>query len=578
MMTTLGCQSTPPGKVGVDTVPVQTTKAPRKAPRTEATHRAGTRDLTPLLDEAELRLAEGDPYLAHVMLRGLDLAEADDQSAQRAASLRIESSIELGLLDESFEWLASPDLDPAEAARLRAELCEERGDDACVFRQLVTVAASSEQPGAFSDRIWNALTRAASKTDVSTLGADDLSAGWLALLNIVQRSQSLESEKAAWEAWKLSRPNHPAATGLPDALKYLESTGTSETATVAVLLPLSGQLQPIGRAVRDGLMSAHVAEVAASGEQAHLPTLRFYDAAATALPELKDRALSEGATLIVGPILRDGVIALANQAPPVPVIALNYIDTNAGGPRPPDFFQMGIAIEDEAKGIAELLNQKGYERLLFVVSSAGWAERALRQIRESWPHEPLVLRVQSAGEITGQVGGVLSSTPEFLRKTSIQTITGLPVVISPGKRHDVDAIVALTDPVQTSTLGPALTYHAFGRVDTYMGTQSFRSANDVSGLGSVTVSDLPVMLAKEGFDSTLRRSWLGQSAADISFFALGADAYRLLRRMPLGDAGSTRTLWGSSGLLLLGTDRTVRRVQTFGTFRNGVLQPLVQRD
>ncbi len=579
MMTSQGCQSTLPSSDKKEVAPAKAAPTQKHSTPKQTSRAGGNEDFTLLLEEVELHLASGDPYLALVLLRSVDTRIANESSVSRTAALRIETSIALGLVSNELDWLASPDINPAEAARLRAQICDFRGESACVFTQLNLVAAASDQPEQLNDRIWRALVAAAQTDAPSATPSDELTAGWLALLNIVKRTDSLEAERSAWQAWKLSRPAHPAARVLPDALKYLEHQSATNISQVAVLLPLSGQLQPIGRAVRDGLISAYVHELASSTAINRLPKLRFYDSASTPIQDLNKLALEEGADAIVGPILRDDVLALKTLTPPVPVIALNYIDsagTDATTSTAPakSFFQMGIAIEDEARDIAKLLNQKGYEKLLFVVSSAAWADRALNQIQKAWTQKPLILRVRSAGELTGLVGGALTSTPEFVRKSRVQSVTGLAAVISPGKRHDVDGIVALTDPVQTSSLGPALIYHSFGRIDTYMGTQSFRSANDVAGLGNVTVSDLPVMFAQEGFDSTLRRSWLGQSAADISFFALGADAYRLLMRLPTEHSGSTRTIWGASGLLMLDTDGSVRRSQGFGTFRRGSLQAL----
>jgi outer membrane PBP1 activator LpoA protein len=577
-MTSSGCQSTPQQRGdasdrlrrNVESASTEEVKPPIR--------RAGAQNLAPILDEVEMHVASGDPYLAHVLLRSLELEEADESSAGRAARLRVESSIALGLIDESLAWLSNPTLDVTEASRLRAQLCEARKDYACVFQQLTKSGLADADQATLNDRIWHALVTASQEQELQALAegsADNHTAvGWIALLRLVRSATDLASERAAWSDWKSLFPDHPAANLLPDALRYLEAGTGAQEQHVAVLLPLSGQLQPIGRAVRDGIVSAHIFESASLPEGGQLPSLRFYDAATAPINGLVGQALRDGATSIVGPILREGVSAVQANPPGIPVIALNYAGNNAPT-NTESFFQMGIAIEDEAREIGELLRGKSYQRPLFVVARTGWADRAMKQIGSTGEHQPIVLRVQNAGELTGLVGGALVSTPEFIRKSRVQTITGLPAIISPGKQHDIDAVVAFTDPVQTSTLGPALSYHSFGRIDTYMGTQSFRSANDVAGLGPVTVSDLPVMFAQDGFNLALRRAWLGQSAADISFFALGADAYRFLRRLPTSQSGSTRTIWGASGLLLLGEDRIVRRVQPFGTFRNGALRPLI---
>lgn len=577
-MTSSGCQSTPQPDRIARNAPATTVERQASEKKVSATPLAGAQNLATILDAAEMHVASGDPYLAHALLRSIQLEKADPNSASRTARLRVESSIGLGLIREPLDWLANPALDEAEASRLRAQLCEARNDYACVFQQLTRSAEPETDQTSMNDQIWMALVSASQEQELQALAeasADSQTAtGWIALLQLVRAATDLSSEQKAWAAWKLRFSKHPAAIALPKALRYLDVARSSEPPRVAVFLPLSGQLQPIGRAVRDGIVSAHITEGASHVESSGFPSLRFYDAATTPISELVGQALKDGATTIIGPVLREGVSALLMNPPGIPVIALNY-SGNRTTSTPNSFFQMGIAIEDEAKSINERLHARRYQRPLFVVSQTGWADRAMSQITTIGGRDPQILRVRSAGELTGLVGGALVSTPEFIRKNSIRAITGLPVIISPDKQHDFDAIVAFTEPVQTSTLGPALSYHSFGRIDAYMGTQSFRSANDVAGLGKVTVSYLPVMFAQNGFNHALRRSWLGQSAADISFFALGADAYRLLRRLPSSETGNVRTIWGASGLLLLDENQVVRRVQSFGTFHNGALRPFI---
>lgn len=566
IMTLSACQSTP--VPGTDPIRAESKPPKLKASRPGSRAGAASRDLTPVLDEVEMHLASGDPYLAHVLLRNVDLSTADPQTAARAAAQRVETSVALGLADEAVDWLRSAELDPGESARLRAQICQQRADHRCVFEQLNLVASHADAPESFNDRIWAALVAADSGAEISPASADGNMAGWLALLEAVRNPGRLDEERRAVESWRHAWPDHPASLELPEALRYLQHPGQSAP-VVAVLLPLSGQLQPIGRAVRDGMMSAHVFE-AAQGGATSLPSIRFIDSSTAPIAELQAQAIADGAQVIIGPVLRDAVASLAALSPGVPVIALNYLE---GKTAPANFFQLGIAIEDEARGIREQLVKKGYKKVLFVVSSAGWAERALNEILSGWNYEPILMRVRDSRELTGLVGGALGSTSDFIRKSGVQTITGLPVIFNAGKRHDLDAIVALTDPVQSSTLGPALSYHSIGTVDTYLGTQSFRGAGDVAGLAAI-LSDLPVMTASDDFNLGLRKAWLGQSAADISFYSLGADAYRLLRRMPGQASGKTRTIWGSSGLLLLGADGSVERHQTLAKFVNGQLKAI----
>ncbi|MFE8730295.1 penicillin-binding protein activator, partial [Aeromonas hydrophila] len=88
---------------------------------------------------------------------------------------------------------------------------------------------------------------------------------------------------------------------------------------IAVLLPLSGNLEPQGAAIRNGMLMSYK-------ENQGQFTLNFYDTQSKPTIDLYKQAIQEGADMIIGPLLKDRVEELLKTNPTVPILALNELD------------------------------------------------------------------------------------------------------------------------------------------------------------------------------------------------------------------------------------------------------------
>lgn len=152
------------------------------------------------------------------------------------------------------------------------------------------------------------------------------------------------------------------------------SDGYHPPRRMAVLLPLSGELAPAGIAVRDGLLAAYYAESRARPAIAFHDTRGNVDGAKAA----RERALAEGADLLVGPLGRDEVSALAAApAEGATWLALNRTPVaSAGGG------SFALAPEDEGAAVARRLVERGLTRVVAIAESDDSAQRALAGFRE----------------------------------------------------------------------------------------------------------------------------------------------------------------------------------------------------
>jgi outer membrane PBP1 activator LpoA protein len=126
-------------------------------------------------------------------------------------------------------------------------------------------------------------------------------------------------------------------------------------AHIALLLPLASP--SFGRhadAVRQGFMAG-----AKAGAKGALP-IRVYAVNEDALNVLTlyEEAIESGAQLVVGPLTRDGVAALAaSTLVRVPTLALNTLDP--GSPQPSRLYLFGLGAEQEARQVAQLARDDG---------------------------------------------------------------------------------------------------------------------------------------------------------------------------------------------------------------------------
>ncbi len=150
--------------------------------------------------------------------------------------------------------------------------------------------------------------------------APDVTTGWLrlaALVNEFGAQPNLLARQLA--GWKRDFPNHPAQKDMPAGLGDLATTASTSVQQIAVLLPLSGNLEPQGAAIRNGMPMSYK-------ENQGQFTLNFYDTQSKSTGDLYKQAIQEGADMIIGPLLKDRVEELLKANPSVPVLALNELD------------------------------------------------------------------------------------------------------------------------------------------------------------------------------------------------------------------------------------------------------------
>lgn len=312
---------------------------------------------------------------------------------------------------------------------------------------------------------------------------------------------------------------------------------------IALLLPLaSGPFVQSAEAVRDGFVAA--AKVQGSTT---LP-LRIYATSdePTAVLAAYRQAVAGGARLIVGPLTRATVTALAaTNSVPVPTLALNVPD--GSGPPPGNLYMLSLQVEAEARLVARLVYDEGHRRIYTIGSDDPLSKRIVDAFVDAF----VKLGGTHVGEQTYQ--GDAGAADHY---TAAVEASG------------ADAIFLGLDFDLARTVKPYLgSLPIYATSQVYPDTQSLLANYDLSGVRFVGMPWLlqpdhaAVMIYPHpdyGGDLDLER-----------LYALGIDAFRIAQ--DLLAAQSEIVLDGVTGQLTLGPDHQFRRGLPIAEFTDGKL-------
>ncbi len=431
------------------------------------------------------------------------------------------------------------------------------------------------QAGENRDAIWSGL--GAATLDSAALAhagsADAVTRGWIELANLVHRNASLDQ----YEGWRQRYPGHPAQDRLASVMMqgqqpapaYVQPNGPSPLpspalSTVparpgfyALLLPQSGGLAAYAE-------SLHAGFAAAAARSGNSVDVRIYDAAGNpaATVNAYNQAVSDGAGVVVGPLLKNDVGSLSQAGGlRTPVLALNYLD--AGHAAAPGLYQLGLAPEDEARAAAEDAVSRGLRRALVLVPDnerGNRVEAAFEQrLRE------LGGEVRESRRYSGEFKdwqAPIASLLHYQRiddKKKLAELRAANPGVDPQRRHDFDFIFMDAGAGQARQLWPLFRFYHAERMPIY-DTAGVNEGHGDQDLAGIRFCDAPWMLDEGSTWAALHGEALnGRRPEQARFYALGDDAFQLAQRLAQNSLHPLDELPGASGTLRVGDDGAVHR-------------------
>jgi len=412
--------------------------------------------------------------------------------------------------------------------------------------------------------------------------------GWMQLTQIL-RNDSGSDLGSELDEWRRRFPNHPADG--PFLEEVLQQSGkqveikpapaaraptppTSAPAVqaagapfIGVILPLSGSYLPAGEAIRAGMLAAFYADTGAE----KLP-LRFVDSQSAGVEKLYSGFATQGATLTVGPLLKEEV-ARVFQIPDrtIPILALNQIPDQTD----PRIVQFGLTPEQEVEQAAGAAWFDGRHRAALLAPASSFGQRLVAHFTKYWRSlggRVVTTKTYTANstdysKLAQELSTVLGVKPEGGGTTSPAEPPGAEFIFLVANVHDARLIKPQLDINGWSRLPIYATSHVFsGRPDA-------QQDRDLDGIYFCDIPWLLHSLDSGPLSSSGLSSEIDKTSADfVKLIALGIDAYRLAKEAPSMAAFPGHLFDGATGLLTLQSGNRVQRQLECAQFEGGIPQ------
>ncbi len=404
--------------------------------------------------------------------------------------------------------------------------------------------------------VWNKLQQVPlQKLETADMN-DPTIAGWAKLAIISKREGNKTTDLIpALIAWRTQYPNHPGNSLFPDNAKLTQLLNTSAPQHIAILLPLTGPVGQQGKIVRSGYLKAYYANHA---QTKHSQTVAFYDTSLSPdISSIYQKALSDGADFIVGPLTKESVQTLSQQNRfNYPTLALNYTDTNS---LPNNFYEFGLSPVDEAQQLADKARSEGRSSALIITTQNEWGQRVAKELTSRWQTDggkvQEVLYIAPNADLTQSIAALLQIHQKVDRDN--KPLDNSKTALEQERRHDFDVIFLLTPPQTARQVVPLLRYYYVNNVPlyatsvVYSGTPSPTRDMDING---VTFADIP---------------WVLHGKHSSRLAAVGTDAYTISNEMPRLTNIPHFPIYGATGAMTLNSKQQIYRRLPWTTIHNG---------
>ncbi len=550
-----------------------------------------------LLRAVEVLFDHGYPELGLQRLAQLKTAPLDPLLIERerlveaqAALARQQPEAALALLDNSPPSVQLPLRRRELETRARAH--GQIGDIANLLRARTALHHLLDDQAAIArnrSEIWRQLEPLddASLASVASSPGDDDYRGWVELIYSLRDAQRRGGNLNELMArWRSLFPGHPADGEFSDQLVAQILESSAHPNNIALLLPLSGRLANAAAALRDGFLAAYYADQ----REGLKPDVNVYDTGASAADiwQVYNRAINEGARLVVGPLRKAAVESLASTLSlPRRTLALNYVSDPYLVP-PVLLNQFGLLPEDEARTAAAFAAQQGHGKAVALLPGGEWGDRVAAAFREEIAAQGgrllAVQRYQSDGhDFSDPIRHLLHLTQSRQRSALLERLLGQNLKFEPRRRQDADLIFLAAGPRQGRLIMPQLKFHHAGDLPVYSisrifsGKVSPRDDRDLEGLRFV---DIPWLLTpnaeSQGLREQVEGAWPQAGGGLTRLYAMGADAYALIPHIEQMHREPGLRLEGFTGTLSMLDDGRIRRESLWAEFRDG--RPVALRD
>lgn len=322
--------------------------------------------------------------------------------------------------------------------------------------------------------------------------------------------------------------------------------GLSSSPHIALLLPLrSPSFGSAAEVVRQGFVTAAMREKA-------LPlVIKIYATTDDPLDILMSyrEALYAGAIMVVGPLTRDGVSALASSRfVTVPTLTLNSADNENDRFMPSNLYLFGLQMENEASQVAELAAKENRSHAIIINTNTALSTRLTVAFAEKWRQNNIYGSSESL---------LFDDNPAFLSTLRKHTEGNETVVFL--------ALDAKKSRLLRSYLSPSTPTYATSQI--FIGNEEVLFNHDLNNTKFMDMPwllqpDHPAVMAYKHLDTAMSKD-------QERLYALGIDAYRLMSMMLYAHAAYEISLDGVTGYIHFVPPNQFVRESIPAKFENG---------
>lgn len=542
-----------------------------------------------------------DAARARLVFDSLDQSLLAPVDVERTAVLQAELLLQEGRPGEALVALPLS-LQIAGTGALQARFLEVRGmalaqQGALIpaiedFTARSRLGAAGPDAQAWQFKLWPLLISADEETlrqGVRTAPSAEVS-GWLRLA-LIGRQEWVQPGlfDSRLDGWQARNSLHAANASLLPALRSAHALRQAYPEKITVLLPLSGRFASVGVAIRDGMLAAWYRDGVAGQS-----TLQFLDTESLSISEWLAAQADAERLAVVGPLRKEKVdefYALTadtnllwlplNQIEQSQEQQVQVVDQTL-------FPALALSPEQEAGLVADRMSKEGHRRALVIAAEGDWGQRVVAAFQQRF--------VESGGKVVGveryQTGQsdygdtiqrALLLDQSERRHAQLTRVLGRNIEFEARRRSDVDAVFAPGQPRSLRALRPQLKFYrasglpVFATSHVWGGRENPAADLDLNG---VRFPAMPWSLKPLERDERLKLdiAKAGGSEQRGRFYALGADAIRLLPILADQETGFPWVFPGGTGLLDAGKGGLLGRDLVWAYFRKGkpVLLPTAE--
>lgn len=408
--------------------------------------------------------------------------------------------------------------------------------------------------------------------------------GWLALGSL---ATTTGQQGVGWNngvaRWRSTYPRHPALDVIGE-ISSIDQESLSYPRQVALLLPLTGRSAAAGNAIQNGFLGAYFATASALDDR---QSVRIYDVNSEGgASAAYQAAVSDGAEFVVGPLLREDVIELANNIlVPVPVLTLNYLPDETLPP--PGLYQFALAPEDEAASAAVRAMDDGYMRAVALVPSNDWGRRVLQSFAtefEGLGGTLLDYRTYAPDkqDFSAEIETLMGLSGSAQRYQRMRANLGTNLQFDPRRRQDAEFIFLAAAAGPARLLKSQLKFHYSGDLPTYS-TSSIHALDGRSNadLNGIMFADTPWLVDPQPWIRFLPERYAKYWPEERQLgrlHAMGFDAYNLIAALYANRGVERIELDGATGQLFLDQNGRVHRRLAWAQFQKGEVTALPRKE